>query len=150
MLSKVLWTKLECCLQISSLAQRLQEIAEEDYTVYHRVAAAARRGVSVFVDSTPPTCAHATILMHCCSMLSCPRILALVVTFLSCADGFSRCGLQLHALQALACAKSSLQSIVKHLYVHLYMCLWTDHKHRGIMQRMASQQRLHQTQCLLF
>ena len=50
MLSKVLWTKLECCLQISSLAQRLQEIAEEDYTVYHRVAAAARRGVIVLLS----------------------------------------------------------------------------------------------------
>ena len=34
------------CLQIAGLAARLQEIAQEDYRVYHRVAAAVRRGVS--------------------------------------------------------------------------------------------------------
>ncbi len=45
-------------LQMASLAARLQEMAQEDYRVYHRVAAATRRGVS--------THAHALCTYACC------------------------------------------------------------------------------------
>lgn len=42
------YKRMYCCwVQVASLAARLQEIAQEDYRVYHRIAAAARRGVCI-------------------------------------------------------------------------------------------------------